>query len=126
VRVHLPVRVAEQLLGALSDRTGPDARTAGLAHQAQRARQVQAQVSDVHRIARERLLDPPQQPRRVLLPDPGRDHHELVPADPGDDVRGRQAPRQPRPRGPQHLVADGVAVCVVDPLEVVEIAEDHR
>jgi hypothetical protein len=98
----------------------------GLAHLAQRARQLQAQVSDVHRIARECLLDPAQQPRRVLLPDPGRDYHELVPADPGDDVRGRQAPRQPRPHGPQHLVADGVAVRVVDPLEVVEIAEDHR
>jgi hypothetical protein len=125
VRLSLRLRVAQQLLGALSGRTGPDARAAGLADQAQRARQVQAQVSDAHRIARERLLDPSQQRRRVLLLDPGCDHHELVAADPGDDVRGRQAPRQPRPHGPQHLVADSVAVRVVDPLEAVEIAEDH-
>ena len=63
---------------------------------------------------------------RVLAAGAGQDDEDLLAADPVDRVAGPQ--RRPHRVGDflQDGVAGGVAEPVVDPLEVVEVAEQHR
>ena len=63
---------------------------------------------------------------RVLAAGAGQDHEDLLAADPVDRVAGPQ--RRPHRVGDvlQDGVAGGVAELVVDPLEVVEVAEQQR
>ncbi len=51
---------------------------------------------------------------------------KLVAAKSGDGVRGTSAGKEPLGRGDQQPVAFGVTETVVDPLEVVEVEEEHR
>jgi hypothetical protein len=53
-------------------------------------------------------------------------HHELVPAQPRDQIGGAHAARQSLANPLQHLVAGVVAEGVVDVLEPVEVDEDDR
>ena len=64
--------------------------------------------------------------RGRLPPAGGQAEHELVPAVAGAPVGGAGVlPQQPG-HGPQHLVADQVAVRVVDPLESVDVEDRQR
>ena len=56
----------------------------------------------------------------------GADHHELVAGVPGGAAAGREALAQPLGQVDEQLVAGVVAQRVVDPLEVVEVAEQDR
>ena len=56
----------------------------------------------------------------------GAQHAELVAAESGDEVAHPDPPGQQRRRRPEHAVAGGMAEGVVDDLEVVEVAHDHR
>lgn len=51
---------------------------------------------------------------------------EFVAGDPGQRVAGADHRGQPLRDGDQQLVADGMPVGVVDPLETVEVDEQHR
>ncbi len=53
-------------------------------------------------------------------------HRELVAAQPRGEIRRPHAAADPLGRGDEHRVARGVPGVVVDPLEVVEIEEEHR
>ena len=53
-------------------------------------------------------------------------HHELVAAEPAEDVVGSQQRAQPLGESDQHLVARRVAEAVVDDLEVVQVEEHDR
>ena len=54
------------------------------------------------------------------------DHAELLAAEPADDVLGPNRGAQRVREQPQQLVADAVAVHVVDALEVVDVEHQHR
>ena len=54
------------------------------------------------------------------------DHAELLATEPADDVVRADAGAQRLGQRAQHLVADAVAVHVVDPLEVVDVEHEHR
>ena len=66
-----------------------------------------------------------QRGERVALDHVLGDHHELVAAQPGQDVGGAQPVAQAPRHDLQHLVADVVAQRVVDGLEAVEVDEQH-
>src|SRR5271155_814302 len=51
---------------------------------------------------------------------------ELVPRQPGQGVTWAHPPEQPIRDRRQQLVADAVTVHIVDPLELVEVAEQYR
>ena len=64
--------------------------------------------------------------RTARLPFQAEGHdHELVAAEPGDQVLGADRGPQPLTEGPQQLVAGLVAHAVVDRLEAVEVEEEH-
>ena len=71
--------------------------------------------------------DPSGDERRVLgRADRWQDHRELVAAQPRDGVVGAGGSAQPLGNGLQHEVARLVAVAIVDGLEAIEVAEQHR
>ena len=51
---------------------------------------------------------------------------ELIPAEPGDQILGAEGRAQPLRDGPEQLIPDGMAVLVIDRLEVVQIEEQDR
>ena len=65
-------------------------------------------------------------PPHPLAVGAGRDHRELVAADPRQGVGGAQHRVGAGGRLDQDRVADLVAVAVIDPLEVVEVDQQHR
>ena len=82
-----------------------------------------------HRVEHERLLDAGRQPardrRRVVDVGVEQRHHELVAAQPDDQVRVAQRVLEARAELPQELVAGRMAERVVDLLEAVEV-EEHE
>ena len=62
----------------------------------------------------------------ALLVGVGQQHHELLAAVPNRQVDRSDVAREQAGEGLQHLVADGVAVLVVDQLEAVEVEVDDR
>ena len=87
---------------------------------------------DPHRVATdcERILEAAEQPvgRRHGFGrrDHGADDHELVAVDPSDRVRRAEDIGKTLARRDEHVVATAVPIGVVDPPEVIEIAEQHR
>ena len=69
--------------------------------------------------------DPPGRFRRTRRVEPGQDHRELVPAEPGHQVTRPTTFRQPAAHLDQHSIADVVAQVVVGGLEPVQI-EQHE
>ena len=70
--------------------------------------------------------DAPAEPERDALVDVLADDHELVAAEPRDRVGRAHGGREPARERDQHRVAGGVAVEVVDALEVVDVDVEHR
>ena len=56
----------------------------------------------------------------------GEDHHELLAAVARDDVDGAHVAAHLHPHLPQDVVANQVAVLIVDPLEVIDVHHEHR
>jgi len=54
------------------------------------------------------------------------DQQKFLPADARDDILRAQRPAKPFGHMFEHPVAGGVAIAVVDPLEMIEIGEHHR
>ena len=71
------------------------------------------------------LGDRPRPRPRVLAVGPPQQHHELLAAEPADEVVVAHLVAQRRGDGGEHLVADEVAEAVVDQLEVVEVEHEH-
>src|SRR5439155_8932896 len=65
-------------------------------------------------------------PDRVLAPAPVHDDRELLAAEPADHVLRAYDGAQSLGEETEQLVADGVAVDVVDVLEVVDVEHQHR
>src|SRR5690349_3487359 len=60
-------------------------------------------------------------PARRLRTEPGEEHDELLAADPGHHM-ALAIVAQSMGDGLDHAVANGMAVCVVDPLEMIDVA----
>ena len=110
-RVHREVRVAQEVVAAVG------------AGDADRGAQVQPLALEHHRRGQhvEQARD-----ERLRIASAGREHGELVAAQPGDRVAGAQRVAQPLAADRQQPVARGVAERIVDLLEVIEVEErDH-
>jgi hypothetical protein len=70
--------------------------------------------------------DAPAEAERDALVDVLADDHELVAAEPRDGVGGAHGGGEPARERDEHRVAGGVAVEVVDALEVVDVDVEHR
>ena len=125
VRVHFPVCTAQHLLDP-PHRREPALWLLRLADEAKGAGHLQTEPPRIHGFAGDRPIDALQQQGRVCLVRPAYHHDELVPADAGHHVGVRQVLGQTPAGHPQHLVTDGVPVRIVDVLEAVEVAENHR
>ena len=115
--IHRDVRVLQELLGIV--------RIVGIDADADRGRHVDVVLLDLERLGDgvEQLpRDPSQHRGLVEVLD---DDHELVAAEPGQEVGVAQRGGERRAHALQELVADPVAERVVDVLEAVEVDEQH-
>ena len=116
-RVHRHVGVSEQIVRRLVSRRRGDADAGTDLHL------IPAQREGVrHRGGSRSSKSGASVARRHVLDEDG----ELVATESGDGVGGASAGEEPLGRGDQQPVAFGVTETVVDPLEVVEVEEEHR
>ena len=80
---------------------------------------------DVHRAAHDRRQPVGQVQRLVLGRHVLAEHHELVAAEPGHGVARAHRLAEPAANLHQELVAGGVAPAVVEPLEAIDVEEEH-
>lgn len=62
----------------------------------------------------------------LVAPATGKDQQKLVAADAAADVLGAQSATQETRHPPERLIARGVTAAVVDPLQVVDVGDQHR
>jgi hypothetical protein len=77
-------------------------------------------------VGRDALADPIGDLERLGLVRIGQQHHELLAAVAGGDVRRADLLLQDPGDAPEHLIAGHVAVGVVVPLEVIHVEDDQR
>ncbi len=114
--VHRDVGVAQDLAGRLARGRDDDARARGRSHRAA------LQGHDLGDGGKDPL---DQAGDLVLRGAAGRQHHELVAAEAGDEVIGSNGGPQPRSDADEQVVPDLVSEAVVDDLQPVEVEEDH-